>query len=319
MEVMDNYKLRIDEVINKHYGIFISNPNITGVGRGNKIINGNMTDIPTLTIFVKKKVSISSLASCDIIPKFISGALTDVYQVGLPKLKAGEVRPALGGVSIGDSKIEGAGTLGYAVTDKKKEKLFILSCAHVIAPSNKIDSPAQKILQPALDDGGTFRKSFMGVVANIIPLKYGKAKFVKDANEVDAGIVFVGPYNLKTQTEKLDALLLNKTIISGVAEVTVGESVYKIGRSTGITEGKVIAVNVTQHSIDDYNGEVITYIKQISTDIRIQGGDSGAIGVTKNGNKAFGLLTSGDEEVAVFSDVNRVLKLLDIELAYPLV
>lgn len=44
MEKLDNYNLRINEIIHKYGSFMLTNPNIIGGGRGNKIINGYMTN-----------------------------------------------------------------------------------------------------------------------------------------------------------------------------------------------------------------------------------------------------------------------------------
>lgn len=51
MWIADLYKLRIDQTIDKLAFMMLKNPNIVGVGRENKIINGKRTAVPRLTIY----------------------------------------------------------------------------------------------------------------------------------------------------------------------------------------------------------------------------------------------------------------------------
>lgn len=79
---MDNYELRIKQLINTLSIWMLINPNVVAVGRGRKIINGHNTKHPSLTFFVGKKMTSSSIDKSQIIPPFIKGVVTDVLECG---------------------------------------------------------------------------------------------------------------------------------------------------------------------------------------------------------------------------------------------
>lgn len=318
---MDNYRLRINNIISNYGDMLWRDSNIVGFGFGYKTIGGKFTDIPTLTIIVKNKIHENSLSQERIIPKFINGALTDVIQGGEPKFCRGETRPVYGGVSIGRPKSLTYGTVAYAVTDKgKNENLFILTCNHVIN-MNLTPTIGENIIQPAMEKGGNLKESFIGALHSYTPIKVGEIDRSLDYNEVDAALVLVGRNRKQNQEERLACGFLDSQIVTGTTKVTRKDKVYWWAGSTSTKKGMdaILAVENTifRGSLDkEVNPREKVYFKnQIAYSHIAKAGDSGSLGCVQNTNKAFGLLMAGSDLLTYFNPIDRVLESLGVEFA----
>src|SRR5436853_7894264 len=121
----------------------------------------------------------------DVVPKEMSGVLTDVVETGrfsaMPLTQTVEegrthrMRPAEGGSSIGHYRIT-AGTLG--VLAHRHGRSVILSNNHVLANANEghIGDP---ILQPGPADGGRLQDT-IARLSEFVPIRF---------NERDVGVV----------------------------------------------------------------------------------------------------------------------------------
>lgn len=316
MEIIDSLELKIIDVMKKHHSTLWKNPHILGFGRGLKITNSFMTSKPCLTIFVKKKLPQDSLDSSNIISSEIDGVITDVVQSGKTLTHAGEVRPAVGGLSISNAYRKGGGTIAYAVTDKDN-KLYILSCSHVLCRDITNVTLNDRIIQPSPSKGGILPVSSIALLDKWIPLKISEdpPDNLDDYNEVDAAIALVN-YNLPCNHKTLlFPKLLDGTIIRSTTNVNPGEVVWKIGASTNKTYGKVISVN-TFYFIESTIGKA--YFKnQIIVNMKSDFGDSGALGVSSN-KKAFGMLIAGCKpNTTFFCPIDKTLELLNVNFAFP--
>lgn len=333
MEKMDLNKLRINNIIDDFVFMILKNPNIIGVGRGNKIINGHMMNKPTLTFFVKKKLYSSSVSKEYMIPQNIRGALTDVIEIGefnkkrlsLYKNKIEDTmylsgldddKPALGGgclVLPDKPSKKYNSTLTYAVTDKDTRKnIYFLTSGHLW---DGLDKKYLKFLQYSKSLTSSAKKSWpIGKLLKLADNKYDD-KIKGLIIEVDAGIGMVG-INNDTTRELIVPGLLNGKIITSIQAAKVGDSIYKYGISTQLTEGNVVAVKASIKSSTE--GEkregYDIFANQILTKQYIKDGDSGALGVIKETQKAFGMLNAGGDEFVSYSDIRSVLYKLNIEL-----
>jgi len=100
------------------------------------------------------------------------------------------------------------------------------------------------------------------------------------------------------------------------ARVLPGATVYKTGRTSGWTTGRILAVNVT---IDvNYPIGNALYVsrfgEQIVTPRMASGGDSGSL-VLIDDNVAVGLLFAGSNRIAVCNQIENVRSLLGVEVA----
>jgi hypothetical protein len=98
---------------------------------------------------------------------------------------------------------------------------------------------------------------------------------------------------------------------TGVGAVSLGEAVFKSGRTTGITDGRVMQIDVT---VDvTYDDGKARFINQVMATPFSKRGDSGSI-VLNADDKAVGLIFSGSESVSVFHPIQGVLERLNVEM-----
>lgn len=293
MERLDNYNLRINEIIDRYALFMLRNPNIVGVGRGNKIINGCMTNQPTLTFFVINKLASNSLNKSDIIPKFIRGVMTDVFESGptvalRPKAQRISINEDIAsnkdrhifssGLLPEDKTAFGGGclymfyqeryvisaTLTYAVTDvATRKKVYFLTSRNFLDTDNnfKAGGKVHYSRRP---------KSFSSLKDMILNTKYlGKAEKVSKYNKipteknaieqsVDAGMGYIGEDNDDTRSIILPGLTNGKIIVKTEMPAK-GEICYQVGMETNYVEGRIITTNTKQRAS---NGDVTNIGKE---------------------------------------------------------
>ena len=307
-------------------------PNVVGFGTGFKQIGGKKTDQLCLSVLVSKKLPEVALHPEDIIPSRISGVrVTDVVEVGVIralKERTDRWRPAPPGVSIGHYAIT-AGTFGCVV--RKNGERFILSNNHVLANQNNAQI-GDEIYQPGSYDGGT---ELIARLEDFVPIEFGggvipPCPFANDVADVAnfmawlvGSNVRLKPYREAQQTANLvDAAIarpLSDNMIvdnileigapTGASSVSLGESVKKSGRTTGLTDGSVTTVNATVQV--GYSGATATFEEQIITTNMSDPGDSGSLLVNQS-HEAVGLLFAGSDQVTIHSPFYHVMDLLGV-------
>jgi len=238
---------------------------------------------------------------------FVSGKIRPLFEWVVPAipiepLRTTKIRPAPCGVSVGHYAIT-AGTLGMVVY--KGGKLCILSNNHVLANCDSIQVRRAKvgdaILQPGVYDGGTDPADRIGVLGWWVKIDEGKK------NWVDAALSF--PLDPALVTDEV--LGIGK--IEGVAEVSVGQMVRKSGRTTGVTENKVLDVDASIKV--DYDVFTCWFDDCIVTYAMAKGGDSGSV-LVDEWNRAVGLLFAGSDTLTVHCKFKHVARLLGIDVKY---
>jgi hypothetical protein len=180
-----------------------------------------------------------------------------------------------------------AGTVGGFVKSAA-EAPMVLSNNHVLANENSA-AAGDPILQPGPYDGGQNPADRIATLTQFVPLNFAATNTVDCAvATLDSGIAF--------DSKNLD--LLGQ--LSGVrpSTVDVGDAVAKIGRTTGITHGKVTAIELDNVTIGYDNGNAVfdgqIEIEGTGTLPFSRGGDSGSLIVDQD-NLALGLLFAGGE------------------------
>jgi hypothetical protein len=207
-------------------------------------------------------------------------------------------RPAPLGVSTGHPRIT-AGTIACRVYKDVGGVLlyYALSNNHVYADENRA-SIGDNVLQPGAYDGGQDPRDKIGALAD-----FQDILFSKDAtNQIDAAIAQCTPATLGNSTPD-GSFTPSRT----TAAATVGLTVKKYGRTTGLTRGKVDAVNAT---VDvTYDSGTARFVGQmvISPGTFSAGGDSGSLIVTEDGNYPVGLLFAGGDTYTVANPIDLVL------------
>ncbi|EGO86410.1 hypothetical protein CBCST_18247, partial [Clostridium botulinum C str. Stockholm] len=82
-------------------------------------------------------------------------------------------------------------------------------------------------------------------------------------------------------------------------------------RTTGLSIGKILAINATQKI--EYGMKSALFKNQIVTTPMAEEGDSGALLLDEN-NYAVGLLLGGSELCSIYNNINDVLSLLSISI-----
>jgi hypothetical protein len=196
--------------------------------------------------------------------------------------------PLLTGCSVGHFGIT-AGTLGGFVQPVGGGNLCLLSNNHVLANENKAKK-GDNILQQARDDGGVDPDD---AVAWLLPFPRLKRS---SKNYVDCAMAELYE-GVEANTSKLTGI--GKLRGLGPEFLVKGEAVSKLGRTTGLTHGKVTAFELDGIAVD-YDIGRVTFDNQIEIegagkDPFSEGGDSGSL-IVNSDKLAVALLFAGGDQ-----------------------
>jgi hypothetical protein len=202
-------------------------PGVVHVSVGLKQINDTATDEHCIRVYVKKKKSPSEVPPNERIPKRIQGIATDVNEVQVADLAVDKAkyRPLTGGCEISNNVVVDAddnvdvGTLGCFATDQTDLKTVLLTSFHVIG--NTAGTPVFQPLAADMDQIGTVKRG-------------------QPTGNIDAAIADIDPA-FATTVDAINGLFLNgSNHVAGVDDPVSGMHVFKVGRTTGLTAGKVV-------------------------------------------------------------------------------
>ncbi|MBI5094180.1 MAG: hypothetical protein HZB26_17285 [Candidatus Hydrogenedentes bacterium] len=223
-------------------------------------------------------------------------------------------RPLLIGCSVGHYKIT-AGTLGAFVTPRGGGDVAILSNNHVLANENDAKK-GDAVLQQAKDDGGKKATDTVATLDTFVKLKYSGTNFVDCATAT-----------LKNGIAANHTKLTGLGKLKGVSSVMVdeGQRVAKVGRTTGLTHGRVTAFEMDNVVIeyDAGNGRFDNQI-EIEGDGHTgfcDGGDSGSL-IVGSDLRAVALLFADSDQggangkgLTYANPIRTVLDTLKVDLA----
>lgn len=206
------------------------------------------------------------------------------------------------------------GTLGSLVKNVRGQQ-FILTNNHVGALVNQ-GVAGQGLIQPGLiDQSPVCYQDKNDVVANLsafVPIKFGGT-----SNLVDAAVAQV----VAGKVDSTGAILDIGTISATPRGPTVGLKVKKSGRTSGLTTGKIYAINATV-TVQYQQGCGIGAIMTARFDDQIiitpgsflKGGDSGSLVVENVGAnpKPVALAFAGSSNFAVGNRIQNVLNALGV-------
>ena len=277
--------VNVKELVRK-YGLN-KYPNVVGWSNKlrNKIKGGRELPIPSIRIYVTKKLPESMLRKDEIIPKVVEGIPTDVVEIGRIKALAvydKKYRPAPCGVSTSRLDERAAGTIGWWLVDEDGQ-LYLMSNNHVWAKENQ-GVQGDKLVQPGVLDGGT-EDDVIAELYDFIPIDFTET----GVNHVDVAIATpLDMGNLYTSIMELGG-------VTGKRDPQLNEEACKVGRSTGKTCGTVTddsaSVDVLYESGMAHFDDVF-FVKGENV---VQGGDSGSPIIGSDG-KFLGLLFAGNDE-----------------------
>jgi hypothetical protein len=224
------------------------------------------------------------------------------------------VRPLLPGASVGHYLIT-AGTIGAIATEKKSKRPVILSNNHVLANENNAKA-GDAILQAGSHDGGKRPKDVIAKLTKWVDLVINRPNLLDAAIAAVEKSVAIEPSDYKG----IGALkgVYRDALVPGLA-------VAKIGRTTGLTHGRISAIEV-DNVVVDYDIGKISFNNQVEIESTeggsfSAGGDSGSLILDKQ-NRACALLFAGSERggangrgLTYANPIDIVLQRLAIELA----
>jgi len=227
--------------------------------------------------------------------------------------RRGEVSPLVGGVSL-SAWLPGvyyAGTLGMVTYDNK-----ILSNAHVIAMDPETDEfldLGTEIIQPGSGDGGRSGAK-VGELEAYIPIDFEPGA----ENYADAAIGSIDSGVDVSYGEQFDEE--GNYWIEGWTEVSVGDTVRKSGRTTGVTTAEVENTSWTVYL--EYGDETVKFVDQIQVKQNnwsfAGAGDSGSA-VDMDG-ELVGLVFAGTKDYVYINKAYHIIDGLgiDVEAKYSL-
>jgi hypothetical protein len=293
--------------------------NVLIIFQGTKVTKGQDTGQQCLVVGVSKKEDLKNLSNDERIPGILSnGQITDV--IIFPKIKAisscpentvtacyphaNKYRPLQGGISIGASGLVNVGTLGGFVVDNYDEKICLLTCNHVLGPiynfqyarpsNGVLTADSCDVVQPGVYDGGKPVTDIIAVGKRTIAIQFDPNGY----NLIDAVIADFTGLNLFSPAV-LDLPTPGSFPFLEKLEYSIGQTTYKSGRTTGLTEATIQSKDVDLNV--DYYGTIAPFTGQImlySATRFIAPGDSGSPVFVKSSGRyrMIGLIFAASED-----------------------
>lgn len=262
--------------------------------------------------------AMESSRTVELIAKQAKGEV-DIRYIGLVGKRAvpwcqRRQRPLLIGCSAGHVKVT-AGTLGAFVRPRAGGNLAMLSNNHVLANENK-GKVGDGILQQALYDGGQDPQDIVAKLTAFQKLKRSGVNYVDCAVAEIVTDIVANTTNMKG---------LGKLKGLGSEFLDGGATVAKIGRTTGLTRGRVTAFELDDVVIEFDMGNLrfdnTIEIEGVGEGPFSDGGDSGSLIVDED-LRAVGLLFAGSDQGGVngqgltyANPIRLVLDALKVDLA----
>lgn len=296
----------------------LNRPGVTGVDIGYKEVSGKPTNVIAIRVLVENK---RDVRPDDRIPETIGGVPTDVIQRRFEpqvltrdatdlvvQVDINEYEQLKGGISIGPWRLVNGGawggTVGLPVMDKITGKIMLLSNYHVMC-IDKSWSVGDVITQPSRIDQATIPNSVVALLQRgVLGDKVDCAVAEVIRRPTECGIVDIGNVSGKTNLPSL------------------GQTVRKRGRTTGLTFGIVDTLDLT--IIVNYGPDVgdVTLTSQIGVRPDTtqnskfsDAGDSGSVVVNDTAD-VVGLHFAGnsDEGYGVSNPIDAVLEALNVTI-----
>jgi hypothetical protein len=222
-------------------------------------------------------------------------------------------RPLLIGCSIGHFAVT-AGTLGCFVRPVAGGAVSLLSNNHVLANENRAKR-GDAIVQPGVYDGGSVTDDVVAKLGDFVRVRKSGTNFVDCAlGEIVKGVTF--------DETKLRGL--GKLAGLGAAFLDAGSAVAKLGRTTGVTRGKVTAFEM-DNVVIGYDVGNLRFDNQVEIESDgkspfSDGGDSGSL-IVDGDKRGVALLFAGSDQggsngqgLTYANPLGAVLDALKVEL-----
>jgi hypothetical protein len=271
---------RVQEVLDSHRERLLGVPGCTAVAIGRKQIAGEDTEQLAIVVFVEKKVA--RVAPGEEIPTDLDGVLTDVVEHHFsPHIITTNPHerfdPLISGVAITPDAVPNTwGSIGCFVHTTGKAGVYpagnyLLTNEHVLRHAgiggNVIQPDWQQVTPPPANyDCGTYLEGFANATH-------------------DCGLMQIVGRGWRNEVPNKPWHPGNRAL-QGVTGPAVGAAVYKFGASTLYTTATVRFINWSNPGNTIQNA---LYIRNDDHDTWVDGGDSGSVAVTDNGDLIMGL------------------------------
>ena len=301
------------EAVEAHY---LGLPGVTGIDVGFKEVGGHTTGELAIRVHVAEKKG--RLPEGQRVPADIDGIVTDVLQRKYEPQVASEAVDAVaqadtthyatlqGGISMGPSRVIGgsifAGTLGAVVIDRATNQHAALTNFHVACVDSSWNV-GDRMVQPSRIDTGVVPGGEFGAILRATL-----------SSAVDGGLISIDVAKSST----CDITEIGK--VRGTKVATLGMSVRKRGRTTGLTFGSVDGLSATVN-IDYGDGigiRMLTNQVSIKTDtarnpLFSDHGDSGSV-IVDGAGFVVALLFAGAGTGTLGNPIAAVLAELNITM-----
>lgn len=221
-----------------------------------------------------------------------------------------------------------AGTLGgfVKVNDEKDPWPGVISAAHVLFDGRE-GVIGDSVLHPGYPDGQRVKTNEVGTLADFVLLQHHRNKSRKRDALNTEDIALVKPEdparlrngNLVPDPRDSNNKMWLKACVPAMQLFEfIGEPVYKVGRTTGFTEGVLKVVGIADYPIKLPDGKIyifkdIVAIEKKGRQAFSASGDSGSIVYTTDG-RAIGLVIGGSADYTLLSPLSKCLEAINAEL-----
>ncbi len=223
----------------------------------------------------------------------------EVLYIGRQEASWTQVRnnPIRLGCSASPVTVGYAGTMGCFAKDGQTGHVGVLSNNHVLADVNRV-ALQTPIMQPGALDNGNPGQDAVAVLTRFVPIQFGGTP-----NAVDAAFATILQHGRQEDRATLynsanvpaPAIMINP---SSIGSAMPGMTVFKTGRTTRHTRGRVRAVNVNNYQVNmgvgiaRFDNQILIEMDNTPVAPFSRPGDSGSLIVDGNGQPV-GLLFAG--------------------------
>ncbi|MGD9702227.1 MAG: hypothetical protein AB7Q42_13635 [Acidimicrobiia bacterium] len=276
-------------------------PGVVEVGVGLRCRDGAIEEEAVYVVSVVEKLPPDQVPDGELVPPTIDGVPTDVEVFHEPRLLLGfgdeddtkNYATKVGGISISADGAGGRGTLGCFCRDNTNNTVVMLSNHHVLMARSA--EAGSGVGQPEHESSCCCTCNEIG-------------KVVRGDKNIDGAIATINadvPFFPKVRRiKRSDGTVEEEGLINGVADPVMNQIVWKVGKKTGLTRGRISKVTPR------FEVSVEAAFTRFADK-----GDSGSVVVEKASGNVVGLLNGITTEagtVGVMRSITAVQNVLNI-------
>lgn len=298
------------------------------VYRGLKEINGQLTEAECIVCVVSRKMDVDKLHvanfttvprayavdGCEVVTDVVEGELPAIARLNMDRMSvfaANDLQkchqcPMPGGVQIAPYGANWVGTLGCALAfpDGSGGTIYGALTNYHVAHGGQFPV-GTKMVQPSP------QSAWFGTLHSFAPIRFVRGA----ANKIDAALINCrrtdGAYAPKTDTVRPFQFGVGEINPEPYLTPKLGDDVIKVGRTTGVTRGKLVGMNAA--TTVDYGPEGAApfdgqFILRSSQGYFSQGGDSGSLILHAATLRPLGLLFAGGGRDTIANPIGAVLE-----------